>query len=310
MNFFVLFSVGLAASSPLFLDFIKKYNKVYDNNELEHRLRVFLDNLKIIEQLNLKESETVYGIGPFADLSTDEFNKLYTGWVPPQNESAYGERVVYDDDVAADSVDWREKNAVTAVKNQGRCGSCWAFSATEGVESQAFLSGKYPLTEMSAQQITSCDKGSSGCNGGWPGSAFDYLKKAGGLEKDADYPYTAGGGTTGSCKFVAAKAYEKVTGYKTAAKGEDSMLKGLQSNPFSICHQTGGWQHYTGGSIMTSCSSGGGHCTQLIGYSSDKDYWIVKNSWGTSWGSAGYIYIKKGKNLCGVSDSPMFPQIA
>lgn len=143
--------------------------------------------------------------------------------------------------------------------------------------------------------------------GGWPGSAFDYLKKAGGIETEADYPYTAGGGSTGSCKFDKSKVKVTITGYKTAAKGEDSMLKALQSNPLSICHQTGGWQHYQSGSIMTSCGSGGGHCTQLIGYTEDKDYWIIKNSWATKWGTDGYIYIKKGSNLCGIANSPMHP---
>jgi len=305
---FALFLTGLVASTPQFLDFVKTYNKVYDNDELQHRLNVFKSNLQIIENLNKKESEKVYGVGPFTDLTEQEFNKMYTGWIPPP-ESEYGERVSFDN-ATADDVDWRTKNAVTAIKNQGRCGSCWAFSATEGVESLAFLSGKYSLEVMSAQQITSCDKGSSGCNGGWPGSAFDYLKKAGGLETDADYPYTSGGGQTGSCNFDSSKVKEKVTGYQTAKGGEDGMLKALQDRPLSICHQTGGWQHYQSGTIMTACSSGGGHCTQAIGYSSDQGgYWIVKNSWGTSWGSGGYIYIKKGSNLCGVANSPMYPGI-
>jgi len=247
-------------------------------------------------------------VNEFTDLTEDEFNSMYTGWVPPQDESAYGERVTFNN--TANDIDWRTKSACTAVKNQGRCGSCWAFSAMQGVESLGFLSGKYPLQKMSAQQINSCDKGSSGCNGGWPGSAFDYLKKAGGLETEADYPYTSGGGSTGTCNFQASKIAETVQGYKTATKGEDSMLKALQDRPLSICHQTGGWQSYKSGTIMTSCGSGGGHCTQLIGYSSEKGgYWIVKNSWGTSWGTNGYIYIKKGSNLCGISDSPMYPQV-
>lgn len=306
---FLLFVIGLVSGTPQFLDFVTKYNKVYDNVELKYRLSVFLKNVEKIEELNRVEGKVVHEINQFADLTEEEFNTMHTGWIAPP-ESAYGDRVSFDN-VTADDVDWRTKNAVTSVKNQGKCGSCWAFSAIQGVESLAFLSGKYDLLKMSAQQVNSCDKGSSGCNGGWPGSAFDYLAKEGGLETEADYPYTSGGGSTGSCKVEKSKIKEKVTGYSTAKKGEDSMLKALQDRPLSICHQTGGWSSYKSGTIMTSCGSGGGHCTQLIGYSSTQGgYWIIKNSWGTGWGTKGFIYIKKGSNLCGIANSPMYPAIA
>lgn len=232
-------------------------------------------------------------------------NSWGTGWVPATEDDS--EFVTYNT-TNADSVDWRAKNAVTPIKDQGRCGSCWAFSATESIESLAFLSGKYSLEKMSCQQITACDKGSSGCNGGNPSTAFNYIKSCGGLETEADYPYTAGGGSTGSCKFDKSKAKEKVTGSQKT-KGEDQMLQALQKNPMSICHQTGGWQSYKSGSVMTKCSSGGGHCTQLVGYDSGGDYWIIKNSWGTGWGSSGYIYIKKGSNLCGIANMPIWPTI-
>lgn len=306
MKLFTLFLIGFVSASDNFLKFVKKYNKVYDNEELAHRLKVFTANLEKIAKLNANEIETVYGVGPFTDLEEDEFNQMYTGWVPSTEE--FGDFVDYNVTENAADIDWRTKNAITPVKDQGRCGSCWAFSATESIESLAFLSGKYSLEKMSAQQITACDKASGGCNGGNPSTAFDYVKNAGGLETEADYPYTAGGGSTGSCKFDKSKVKEKVTGQKKT-KGEDPMLTALASQPMSVCHQTGGWQHYSGGSVMTSCSSGGGHCTQLTGYSSSGDYWIVKNSWGSSWGSSGYIYIKKGQNLCGLANTPMWPTV-
>lgn len=301
--------IGLVVGNPQFLDFIKKYNKTYDNEEIPHRLNVFLANLKNIDERNAKEGSNVYGVGPFTDLEDDEFNQMYTGWIPLP-ESAYENRVLFNVSTGDGDIDWREKKAITEIKDQGRCGSCWAFSATEAIESLAFLSGKYPLTKMSAQQITSCDKGSSGCNGGDPASGFKYVKSAGGLEKDQDYPYTSGGGSTGSCKFEKSKAYEQVTGYSTASGGEDGMLKALQAQPLSICHQTGGWRDYQSGQILKKCSSGGGHCTQLVGYSSEQGgYWIVKNSWGSSWGTNGYIYIAKGSNLCGISNHATWPQV-
>jgi C1A family cysteine protease len=256
--------------------------------------------MKIITKLNADNNGASYGVGPFADLTSEEFNAQYTGWVPTSMKI---EEVTYNVTLA-DDVDWRSKNAITPIKNQGSCGSCWAFSATESIESEAFLSGKYSLEVLAPQQIVSCDKKSSGCNGGDPATAFTYIK-ANGMEKEADYPYTA---KDGSCKFNSAKVAVKISGQKTVSGGESGMLTALQGRPLSVCHQTGGWQHYSGG-VMTSCSSGGGHCTQMVGYASSGDYWIVKNSWGTSWGNSGYLYLKKGSDLCGISKHCLYPTI-
>jgi C1A family cysteine protease len=298
MLFFFLFA--LASCNPNFLDFVKKYEKNYDNAELMYRLSVFEENMKIITKLNADNNGASYGVGPFADLTSEEFNAQYTGWVPTSMKI---EEVTYNVTLA-DDVDWRSKNAITPIKNQGSCGSCWAFSATESIESEAFLSGKYSLEVLAPQQIVSCDKKSSGCNGGDPATAFTYIK-ANGMEKEADYPYTA---KDGSCKFNSAKVAVKISGQKTVSGGESGMLTALQGRPLSVCHQTGGWQHYSGG-VMTSCSSGGGHCTQMVGYASSGDYWIVKNSWGTSWGNSGYLYLKKGKDLCGISGHVLYPTV-
>lgn len=229
-------------------------------------------------------------VGPFADLTAEEFEQ-YTGW----DGVVSGEGV--ESNATAGAVDWREKNAVTAVKNQGSCGSCWAFSATESIESEAFITGKYALPILGPQQLVSCDKKSNGCKGGNPKTAYDYLKGCGGMELEADYPYTA---RDDSCKFVASKVHVVISGYGQLSGGEAVLAKGLMEHPVSVCHDTGGWQHYKGG-IMTSCSKGGGHCTQMIGYADSGDYWIIKNSWGSSWGEKGYIYLKKGSDLCGIS---------
>jgi cathepsin L len=297
------FLIGLVYSNSNFLDFVNKYGKTYDNEELSHRLNVFQANLKVIDDLN-KEGGATYAVGPFADLTTEEFNAMYTGF----EDAGIEIEEVTPNGTFADDIDWRKKSAVTPVKNQGSCGSCWAFSAVESMESEAFLSGKYGLEVLSTQQVVSCDKKSSGCNGGDPATAFTYVSGTSGIETESDYPYTSGGGSTGSCKYVSSKAKVKLTGQKKVSGGESGMLTALAGHPLSVCHNTGGWQHYSGG-IMTSCSSGGGHCTQNIGYASSGDYWIIKNSWGGSWGNSGYVYLKKGQNLCGIANHVLYPTV-
>lgn len=294
-----LFFIALVNGNQNFLDFIQKYNKNYDNSELRTRLNIFEDNIKLINKLNA-EGGAVYGIGPFADLTTEEFNKMYTGFTP----SNISVPEVTPEGDFADDVDWRSKNAITPIKNQGSCGSCWAFAATEAIESDAFISGKYSLLVLAPQQIVSCDKGSNGCNGGDPATAYKYIAKNG-MEKESDYPYTA---RDGSCNFNAQKVAVKISGQKKISGGESGLLTGLAGHPTAVCHNTGGWQHYKSG-VMTSCGSGGGHCTQMVGYASSGDYWIIKNSWGTSWGNSGYLYLKKGSNLCGVANHAIYPTV-
>jgi hypothetical protein len=276
-----------------FENFVESFDKTYENAlEYQYRLSVFLKNLKVIEKLN-EASPGVYGVGPFADLTEEEFNMERTcggEW----EESNFTKSVRIDDS------DWRAKGAVTSVKDQGRCGSCWAFSATAQIEGEAFIKGK-PLIDLAVQEIVSCDKKSSGCSGGDPATGFDYVKQIGGIQDQKSYPYTSGGGSTGNCKVDKSKFVVQLSGKQTVSGGESGLGKALGTHPVSICHQTGGWQHYSGG-VMTSCSSGGGHCTLAVGYASSGDYWIIKNSWAEKWGNKGYLYLKQGKNLCGITN--------
>lgn len=297
--------ISLVTSQQSFLDYINEYGKTYDNDQLAYRLSVFEENLKKIyimnEQSKLNGGDAVYGVTEFSDLTEEEFNSKYTGWDGNSDLSGI-EAGVFNG--TADDIDWRSKSAITPIKNQGSCGSCWAFAATEAIESEAFISKKYKLLVLGPQQIVSCDKKSSGCNGGNPQTAYTYIQ-ANGMETEADYPYTA---KTGTCKFDSSKVSVKITGQKKVSGGESGLLTALQSTPFAICHDTGGWQNYKSG-IMTSCSSGGGHCTQMVGYASSGDYWIIKNSWGSGWGNSGYLYLKKGKDLCKISKLAVYPTI-
>jgi len=288
-----LFFLALGVSGDLFSDWVSEHNKYYEDVEYLHRQEIFEANLIEIERLNAEQPDATFSVGPFTDLTADEFNKYHTC-------GGEWEATNFTKAVRIDDSDWRQKGAVTSVKDQGRCGSCWAFSATAQIEGEAFIKGK-PLIDLAVQEIVSCDKKSSGCSGGDPATGFDYVKQIGGIEAQKDYPYTSGGGSTGTCKVDKSKFVVSLSGKQTVSGGESGLGKALGTHPVSICHQTGGWQHYSGG-VMTSCSSGGGHCTLAVGYASSGDYWIIKNSWAEKWGNKGYLYLKQGKNLCGITN--------
>jgi len=220
------------------------------------------------------------------------------------------------------SLDWTTQGATTPVKDQGQCGSCWAYSATEGIESGLFMATKN-LIQLAEQQIVSCDKTDGGCNGGDLPSAFDYVESAGGIDLQSDYPDTSGTTEqTGSCKWNGQKA-AVVTGYKYAVspcdggscsgQDENGLMASLAANgPLSVCVNAQSWNGYYGG-VMDGCSgaySDLDHCVQLVGYdnSGSQPYWKVRNSWGTSWGENGYIRLAMGSNNCGIADEAMYVQ--
>ena len=209
----------------------------------------------------------------------------------------------------------------TPVKDQMQCGSCWAFSATETIESAWARAGN-ALTVFSPQQIVSCDKTDSGCNGGLPTNAFDYVKGAGGMCANTAYPYTSGTGNTGTCKSplpalvggtVSKWAYSSTIcqGFTACVEDSSAQAAALQANgPVSVALDASAWSSYTGG-VMTSASCSSSprkmdHAVQLVGYNADAatPYWIVRNSWAASWGEQGYIYLAMGANTCGLFNLP------
>merc|ERR1712139_443262 len=205
------------------------------------------------------------------------------------------------------------------VKNQGNCGSCWAFSATEEIESAVFMATK-KLPVLSTQQIISCDKQDDGCNGGDPVTAYKFVEKNDGIDSGSDYPdQSHRTGKGGKCQNKKEKD-AKVTAYAYAVKPRKSGQcknqdeKGLAAalvakGPISICVNAGGngWQNYKRGIFSKKCpgaSSKLDHCVQLVGYdkSGSTPYWLVRNSWAADWGIEGYMHLEMGKNLCGVAD--------
>jgi C1A family cysteine protease len=278
-------------------------------------MTIFARNLEIANERNkeniLAGGESVHGITMFMDLTPEEFKATYLmpNYKPMDIERGAPEPVKE----LAGSKDWRTAKAVTAVKDQGRCGSCWAFSATEAIESYYMLKGNNgnstgTLMNLSAQQITSCDKNDGGCNGGFTETAYEYVHKAGGIETEANYPYTSTTGKTGTCKFDSSKVAVKVAGYKGVSAGESNLKTALNSGPASICLAADAFQTYTGG-ILKKCTTQVDHCVQAVGYddTSSPPYWIVRNSWSTGWGEKGYIRIAQGSDLCKISSDITYP---
>jgi len=292
-----------------FARFQEEFGKKYADVEFTKRLGIFAQNLERINEQNrqhiLLGGEAVFGVTQFSDLTPEEFKAMYLTYQP--SNSSQPRVNVELDGAPATVVDWRTKGAVTDVKDQGQCGSCWAFSATEAIESYSFLNdGK--LVSLSPQQITSCDKTDGGCNGGNTETAFGYVHKAGGIETSADYPYTSGGGSTGICKFDASKIAVKITGYKSVARGETNLKAALNNGPVSVCLAAEAFQSYRSG-ILRSCPGSVDHCVQAVGYddANTPPYWIVRNSWAKSWGEQGYIRIASGSDLCKISDDVTYP---
>jgi C1A family cysteine protease len=165
---------------------------------------------------------------------------------------------------------------------------------------------------LSPQQITSCDRTSFGCNGGTTESAYNYIIRAGGIETESDYPYTSGArGATGSCESSSSKYVVSISGYKTvssSAAGESSMATYVaNTGPLSVCVDAESWSSYSGG-VMKVCGNSVDHCVQAVGLdtAASTPYWIVRNSWGTTWGESGYIYLEYGDNTCQVASDATY----
>jgi cathepsin L len=297
-----------AATQEEFVAYAKEFNKVYTSDELLTRFQNFADNKKIIDEHNAKGLSWEMGVNQFTDLTAQEFSDLYLGYIPRDSDylRSRNEYVASTTQVLADSVDWRTKVAVTPVKDQQQCGSCWAFSTTGSVEGANFLkSGS--LVSVSEQQLVDCAGGSGnqGCNGGLMDDAFGYIIKNNGIGSEASYPYTA---HDGKCKQVPSVA--TVSKYTDVKKNDEKdLMSAVNSQPVSVAVDAQSWSSYRKGVMSGFCGKSLDHGVLAVGYGTDasQDYWIVKNSWGTSWGESGYIRLIRDKNECGIAEAASFP---
>lgn len=291
---------------PTFTDFEARYKKVYATEaERAHRFRIFKENLIRADELNRLNGERAFGVTKFSDLHPDEFRAMYL-MPEPLDVSKLPEAPLAQvpiADVPVDTFDWRDKNVVTPVKNQEQCGSCWAFSATEEIESVWALAGN-TLVSLAPQQIVDCDTTCYGCNGGWPYLAYQYVIKAGGMEAETSYPYK---GIDGNCNFNRSKVVAHISSWRYVSRmaGDENstMLPFVYSTaPLSVCVDAASWQLYNGG-VLRTCGQSIDHCVQITGFSTVNGLpvWNVRNSWGADWGNQGYIYVERNRNLCAIA---------
>ena len=312
--FFVLFAVALSVNlrDTEFSLFQKQYGKVYAApEEARYRLAVFNDNLKKIEKHNAKHLPWTLGVNKFADIGAEEFSYKFCGCAKDPKSRSGRITPIYGD--APARVDWREKGAVTPVKDQASCGSCWAFSTTGTVEgAYAIKTGK--LVSLSEQQLMDCTYGPEyacyGCSGGWPERALRYVASHG-LCTEEDYPYME---VESECRDSSCEVAVKTVDRVVLPQGdEESLANAVALTPVSITLDASGMQLYKSG-IITSCTENVNHGVLAVGYGVEEEsgikYWIVKNSWGEDWGEEGYCRIEKdvgGMGRCAITYGSVYP---
>lgn len=318
MYFFLLLSllpiVAAGDHFSRFEGFIQKYGKQYNSvEEFNSRFEIYRDNMEFAMNENARQNNYTLGETIFSDLNLDEFHYYKNNYMVGSTCESF-KSVDVDAPV---ELDWREKGAVTPVKDQGQCGSCWSFSATGAMEG-AWQIAKGDLVSLSEQQLVDCSAGfkygNHGCNGGLMDGAFQYAIDNG-MCKESDYKYLAKSGTCTKCEpVVFLSSCVDVT-----PQNEVDLEKAVAIGPVSVAIEadTRTFQMYESGVITGSaCGTNLDHGVLVVGYGteSNQPYWLVKNSWGSSWGEDGYVKIEKSsstknKGTCGIAMQPSYPVV-
>ena len=289
-----------------YMRYVTEWGKSYGTKaEFVFRMEQFKKTMaKIAEHESNDAHRSKVGVNQFSDWTEAEYKRLL-GYKPSETVSAV-EPELLDTTNLQTEVNWVTKGAVTKVKNQGQCGSCWAFSTTGAVEGAMFLSSG-SLESYSEQQLVDCSKQNNACNGGLMDYAFMYIETAP-LMLESAYPYT---GRKGSCKYESSKGKGQVKAFKDVRKDSTgSQLKAaLAKGPVSVAIEADqfAFQGYHSGIITSGCGTKLDHGVLAVGYGGvgDMEYFLVKNSWGASWGDKGYVKI--APNQCGITHQPSYP---
>jgi len=304
------------SSEELFTEYSKDYNLIFSSEDLDLKFQVFKSNHLWIKELNQKYPRTKFNLNKFALFSQKEFKKKFLSSMKPilpaDAPISYASTILN----LPDSFDWAtNKTIVNPVKDQGMCGSCWAFSTVANIEGQWGMTTGTPVS-LSEQNLVDCDHEccmyenekacDAGCDGGLPPNAYTYVVKNGGIDTEKAYPYE---GYDNNCRYKPEGKGASITNWTMVSDDESKMDDFLYSNgPLSVAVEADMWQFYFGGVFYLPCGTDLDHAVLLTGWGTETDvffrtmpYWIIKNSWGKSWGKSGYIWLERGVGRCGVN---------
>lgn len=299
---------------PTFAAWTAIHGKSYsENGEVAIREQIYNDNVAKIEAHNAQNLTYSMTVNGFADLTEEEFIAQYTGLVAtPSSLVDFG--FVQDAQIQYDEVDWVQKGAVNPIKNQGQCGSCWAFSTVGTLES-AYQIQTGKLYSFAEQQLVDCDHNNDGCSGGWPHTAYDQYYPSAGVCSESSYRYTARDGScqASSCDVVLPQG--TVIGHQNVGQTASSLKSALASQPVSVTVNAGQLQFASNGVVTGQCYGEINHAVIAVGYGTDGlDYFKIRNSWGTNWGEAGYIRLAQEGGAegtaCLLQDPPVVPRLS